>query len=216
MMRLNNTTETPPGGYRYWVPETQRWIPDRQERSGNFLSLQDLLAALKKHYAANNLNAPANLADLIQHQMCANLPVGWCMHFPAEREPFEPKGPRRQTRHLTLAGVLQGTQTLISWQVAGRPKVETGEAVRRAEVCLRCPENLSVQGCSGCNNPLTALVKSFVGMQNLPQISGLGSCSVCGCALSAKIWLPLDILKSHMDEKQLSEFPEWCWLQSQT
>src|SRR2546421_728471 len=60
---LPNLTNTPPGGWRYAVPETQKTL-------GPFSGWIQLQEQLHGHYHAAGYPVPANLFDLVQVQIC--------------------------------------------------------------------------------------------------------------------------------------------------
>jgi len=42
--------------------------------------------------------------------------------------------------------------------------------------------------------------------------SQLNVCSVCDCALKAKVWCPLDVFKPHMKKETIEALPAHCWI----
>src|SRR6185295_6817084 len=90
-----------------------------------------------------------------------------------------------------------GVRTLTEWLGSGGQTVDQNLAQTRADVCLRCPNN----GPSHDIVEATALaIKQQVELKNKLQLrvrgeKSLGSCSVCGCVMRLKIWLPIEKVK---------------------
>lgn len=198
--QFSNLNETPPGMYRYFVPETKTWFR-------NFLAIQDLASAVRQHYKANQLPCPDNLAELIADQLCPDLPPERCTRVDGGPVTIGPLG-----RGMSFTDVVQGTKTLISWWWNGSNKVEIAEANRRAEICSRCQYNQQPTGCAKCNNPLMWLIKQFVGPGTTSFDSHLKACRVCKCSLRVKVWFPMEILLPHMPDDQKAALPDFCWL----
>src|SRR2546429_180728 len=102
---LNNPTMTPPGLFRYRVPETGQMIKE-------FYAYNDLEDAVVKHYRANKLAVPSDLRQLIIDQLCAQLPQGWCKDGT--------KGFVGFVRGLVaeFQRILMGTTTLADWLIS--------------------------------------------------------------------------------------------------
>jgi hypothetical protein len=204
---LNNLQECPPGYFRYLVPETGRRFPDPAlDRSKHYLSLPDLLNDLTRHYQANGIPVPGNLAILVQDQLCRFLPPEKCRYDSPGDKPVA-------IRHgFTFSDVVQGTKNLISWQLKGRPKASLELMNERGAICVRCPYNANPPGCATCNSPMTALVNSFVGPSKSMYDSSLYSCmATCGCSLKALIQMPPETIAEHLTDEQREQVPEYCW-----
>lgn len=196
---MPNLDMTPPGYWRFHVQETGQWFT-------KYLAFSDLIRDLHKHYTANQFAIPPNLPQLILDQLCPELPMGWCEGDAGHQSALAMQGP------LTFKMVLAGTQTLMSWQRAGRPKVAMAEATERASICARCKYNIDPSGCPSCNSALGKMVDAFVRGEKTQFNDRLRACKVCGCSLKSKIWFPLDIIRSNMPRGQQELFPDWCWL----
>lgn len=208
-LEVRNYTETPPGLWRYRVPETGIWVKD-------FYAYNDLEAEVLRHYKANGKGAPSGLRQSIIDQMCQQLPEGWCHdgnRWLAIGQRFAAEFQR----------VLTGTTTLVDWWInAGRQRVSQEEADRRAEICSTCIFNQLPQGCTACNGKaLRDLANQIVGGSATAFDSTLQACQICGCELRAKVWLPLDVLQRHIPAAQLAQFPppngayKGCWLRDE-
>src|SRR5437773_168592 len=162
---LNNPNMTPPGLFRYRVPETGQWIRD-------IYAWNDLEDAIVKHYKANHLAVPSDLRQLILDQLCAQLPQGWCRDGTKGFVGFV-----RGLMH-EFQRVLMGTTAIADWILTeGGKRVDDAEAMRRGEVCKRCVFNQPPIGCSTCSiAALNKIVEKFLAGQSLPIDSQLESC----------------------------------------
>jgi len=115
-----------------------------------------------------------------------------CLAHPEEVEVFDERLPKR--RSLNLDDVVRGTETLAAFKMAGSPLVSQAEANRRANICAKCPMNISwSQSCSICSKVENVVMK-IVGNVRTERDQQLFSCSICGCSLKAAVHLPNDIL----------------------
>jgi hypothetical protein len=203
---MHNVNESPPGGFRYRVPETGMMFKD-------FTSLYDLQNALVKHYSSNGLSVPANLPALIQDQLCLLIPPERCYSD-------DPSVRSWAYYRLTFEEILSGTTNLVGWQLKGRPKVSEEESNRRALICAsgdptvsggRCRCNIDPTGCPSCNSSLHTIVNAFVGNRPTQHDAKLGGCFVCGCSLKSLIQMPAEIVVEHLSDEQKQALPEHCW-----
>ena len=196
MMELNNTVEVPPGGWRYYVADTQTWIDDQ--------ALPDLVAKVVHHMAVNEIYTPPDIQDRIQHQICRRIEPGKCRIR-------VPDGVELSSR-LTLGQIVAGTQTILRWILSGAKKVDQEEADRRSDICARCDANQDTSSCSACgNDQVRTLVEKAFGSQQTKNHDKLFFCMSCGCALRASVWCPLDIQQKYMPAEINALLPDDCW-----
>lgn len=207
MLRVSNLTSTPPGMWKYLVPETGTWVPDRSALGfSKYVAFPDLIKGIKAHYKANSVTVPTNLDELVHDQCCRSIP-SYCVDEKGRKDTSAPQF------HFDLNTVIQGTLTLADWVIHGSP-VESDEViVDRTSACDKCQFNQDPQGCSSCNRKsLTRAIEKVVGKRKLASDSKLKSCMICGCSLIAKVRIPKDILLRHMSEEQIKRLPSHCWL----
>lgn len=204
MLRVSNLNETPPGGWRYRVPETDKMI-------GPTPAWNDIRTLVYKHYTANSILPPANLEDKIHEYVCAQIPPMFC----EESTVF---ALRSQVRgEISAADLLRGVRIMAEWTAArlvGQShRVTKKVAEARADVCVSCPNNVPTTECKPCKlGEFIALVTRISGGETVSVDSRLGGCKVCGCGLKAKIWLPKSILNKNITQEQLAKYPAFCWL----
>lgn len=145
----------------------------------------------------NDEPIPANLEELIQQDICARCPDGYC------------KGLRGKKFWLTRAQLFTGMQ---AWkQYATRPReevcVQQEEADRRAAICAKCPHNQRAAGCWSCVliEIGSELLMSSLKSKHDDQLAG---CEICGCLLSKKVHFRRELLDPS------PEYPDFCWMKT--
>ena len=113
---------------------------------------------------------------------------------------------------ITIASAHKFLNTLAAWKQTGGELVSTEEAVRRSEICLKCPHNKSGR-CGTCYARRAVMylmghgkAEAAIPYGDNPHSDSLTSCRKCGCDLKMKVFLPLGVL----DNSKI-EYPEWCW-----
>lgn len=193
-LRLPNTVETPPGGWKYWVAETQTWVH-------SWADYDTFKGQVLKHLGANGLPAPLNIEDLIQDQICRRLEPGRCS---AEGVPMVGSIPA------TLETFFRGTRTIGAWLLSGE-SVSEAEAESRANICAHCPFNDPIHGCPSCQmGKVAALVVSYI--KDLKQFPQLKSCRICGCALKVKVYVPKAEIRKREPKELTAKYPDHCWM----
>lgn len=86
----------------------------------------------------------------------------------------------------------------------------------RADVCANCPYNMTLPGCSTCagvSRMAANTVFGFLGKKTVRQEDHLKQCGICGCALTAKVWVPRPKDNPQV-KKHEEDFPVWCWVRN--
>lgn len=202
---LPNKTNSPPGGWRYRVPQTGQLFTGVSEHQ--------LLVQLEHHYRATGYTKPTNLKELVEEFICSAIP-DYC----TGNEPARPVG------GFSFHTVIQGTRTIGSWLLSSfakgaRQYVPQAQADARASVCATgvnggsCPFNDQPEGCTGCNSgAMKETLRFVVGDRHTAFDNQLKSCRVCNCGLFAKVHLPHAVLWDNMPLDQRAKLPDWCWL----
>lgn len=211
--RISNLGECVPGGFKYVVPETGQSI-------GPFIVYRDLESAVRKYYALSGLLSPGDLEARIHEYICASIPEYYCRNEDGtiQLQPQARSGPAQSQAVVKFGAVVQGTLTLSEWLIKGRllkqaELVGAEQSLARAGTCAACSHNVPIGGCAKCvAGRLEKAVVAIVGNNKTPLDDRLQACDLCGCALKAKVWLPLDLLRKRMTVEQLLAFPPHCWL----
>jgi len=184
MLKFRVRNVMPPGGkYFYEVPETKAYFDG--------FVMDALLETIREHYAANRLDAPAELAALVEDFVCRHVPEGFCF------------GESDQPR----------AHVATYWQIKNRTKKATEAglvpgrvAERRAGVCVGCPLNSHAicPTCTGIRDWARQLVEYRSTFEDLK----LGTCEATALYLPAVV---------HAAEAGVASFvaiekPANCWI----
>jgi len=203
MPRLPNYTNSPPGGWRYVVPETGKTI-------GPFSGRKQLKDVLGGHYQSAGYTMPGDILDKVEAQICENYPE-YCGEAPQGYVERFVEGTK--SLYHTFSAARQCLATLVSNRAGSgeRPTQELREA--RAKTCVECPMNQEIQKCSHCNlSTLNSLINKLAGAVKTKYDDQLKFCAVCHCNLRAKIATKHEAIWNHMPQSQKERLPENCWL----
>lgn len=194
MRRLRDRTIVPPTSFRYTHESGYTTVSP---------TYADWLSSTRDHRRANDLPIPANLEAQMNEQLCGILPPEWC-----EREAGDVKWVDTK---FTWADFTEGMKTFFRWGQEGRQLVDEQEANRRAGICVSCPLNVNVSGCSTCHK-MASLITGAVAQKRGQHDDYLRACAICHCALKALVWFPLDILMKNETPERQNLRPDFCWL----
>jgi len=198
-LKLSRTDTVPPGGYRYYIEKTQRWVA-----SG---SLAGLVEETILHLQTNNLPVPSDIASVVEDAVCQGVPATIrdkvCYYAPGSDHP-----PVMIQRVMTWRDISNFLSVLKSWATKGGGLVDKEQAYSRSEICAACPLNIRVAGCPMCHDVANKLTQ-LIGGNKTGLEEKLQGCGVCGCDNRAQVWFPLEVLAQGVTPDM--EFPEWCW-----
>jgi hypothetical protein len=193
--QITNTRDTPPGGWRYKEPSTGVSFDD--------LNYNAIITAIRKHREAMNLPVTGNWIDDVQDLMVQMNP-----QIP-HKEIGVPE--RRVTADDVFAFV-----TVVREMLKGRELVSEEEQLRRASICAVCPKNGTVN-CKWCGW-LAGQITEMMGGRSIPKVESIfkRSCMACGCDLTAKTAIPMDIL-TQVDSQKGEQPDYWtgCWMREE-
>lgn len=195
MARLKHPNSAPPGGYTY-----------RQKETGCVITsdnLMGLVLKVRQHRAYKNL-LPTDVPTVrleIERQLCTRL-----NHEHCTAEPDDGWVPVKDSAHITLADILAFSKTMLEWLAKGLPLVPMTEAQRRRDICVACPLNRQPSGCK-CGL-LYRMIASSVPRDR--QFDDVHVCGVCQCSLKAKVNLPMGVVESGAQGRNL-QYPVHCW-----
>jgi len=195
-----------PGRFRFTVPETGYKIKDE-------LSMSGLLDRVKKHYEDNSLKLPDDWKERVEDQICRQLPEGWC-------EYSDGKPARGAKSILSAESIVKGITSLATMAAESFSGVDVfvdqNEANRRAEICVRCYQNMTTNFCAGCGvmQTITSMVSKVKGSRTTPLDSNLYTCGMCGCRNEAIVHVNKNILLSGEKSETTNSRPDWCWLKN--
>jgi hypothetical protein len=196
LLTVLRDVNSPPGGWKYTVPQTGVTI------TAQFWN--GLLPQILQHLRANGVEITDELLLEIEDGACRETnPPGWCR----KRQPKPVAG---QLPHLTLGMAEQFIKTV--WEVIKERKlVDRAEAERRLAICMSCPLATSIGGCEGCTTLYKKMVEMLATKNPLTVETGKEFCGACGCLLLAKTAIP----NATLDRAEGSTKPRYleghCW-----
>lgn len=196
-------SSSPPNGWRIKVPKTGVEFKHYDYRA--------ISKAYKAHCNANGILLSPTWEEEFVSEMCKQNP-----HWERRCVPFSAKKVER--RRLSLTAILSFLNMLKSWAqstLSGKAAfVPQDEATRRAEICVNCPHNVTLQfSCGACMNVVLTLIQGVIGKRKTQYDDHLGACLICSCSLKAAVHVPLDVQRDGLNEKLKQDFNEikYCW-----
>lgn len=147
---------------------------------------------VRNYRKQNNLEEIENLPDVIENYLCT---------LPENRGNCVPYTPPRG-----LMGYLKGGITLL-WNMAFNSYATKEVAMRRAEICLSCPNNTFPEDRNAFEKWSNEIAYHSLGGRSTEVDERLGTCAVCTCPLRVKIWNG-NVTK---DKQYNDKFPDFCW-----
>lgn len=201
MLKINNSSLVPPGGWRYTDPDTgfQASAP----------TYSNIHRKVNLHRKGNSLPA---LSDAeIDHILCLRAHEGVCNDDgKAIPVALPTKGPDTVT--LTGTDVLNGTKVIWSLVKSGRRLVKPEIAESRARICSKCPKNVGHEpGCATCVQQLANIVEKVVKGGQTSMDAQLKTCGVCHCVNKVQIWVPYKHLAKGITPAMADQWPDECW-----
>jgi hypothetical protein len=196
-LRLPNEYTSPPGQWRYRVPETGEPL------AGS--NLPELIQKVQAHLQANDYPVPADIKERIIEYICATIP-GYC------EGDSSLKAKIISLAHTFHVG-LKGTLAMAKWGITSRQFVSQEQADSRALVCSTCILNDSLEGCTSCNaGKLADAVVKIVGKRRTAYHDKLKHCRACVCNNQGKVWFPIDTILKNTAPEDKAKLREGCWI----
>lgn len=181
----NHVMTTPPGGWKFVVPESMSVRLKGAKVTG--ATLEELRRGVSRLFMNNG--EPFR-PDLFEVELCKTLPPQYCATCGdkgIEWKEFEP---------LTVKKVLAFFSTMVLWYRRGHGFVDEAEARRRYAICAKCPyatatppPGLETEGCATCGAEGAGrkfLQEKTRGRADLTDGKPPLYCKLCGCDLSVK------------------------------
>ncbi|MEI6870652.1 MAG: hypothetical protein WCL08_00080 [Verrucomicrobiota bacterium] len=195
--RLRDQQFTPPGGWRYEEPSTGQAF--------SAITKRDLVNAVRKHRMSKNIPI-GNLELDVEAWLCAKIPAGKCEE--SSEVPLSVK------ESWSLSDVRSFAES-VAFTLKNGGVVSSGEATRRAEICVSCKLNTTVKGCTGCSG-ISTFIFSIMGARKTPYDSQMKQCGACGCPLAAKVWITKPDLESRQQvQDAMDTYPAYCWMKQE-
>lgn len=191
MLRLKEERITPPGGWFFVELLTGQKFKAE--------TLPDLVKQIVKYRESNDIAGGAPEDD-VHEFLCARMPeLCGRPHLAVTFESFTMEDVKAFLAFFKDAVTQYGYAPL-----------ELAEA--RAAVCVTCPLNVRIPGCKGCHS-IASLIVTATGGKRTKYDSSLQECGACGCALSAKVNTPSEIVER---EAARHTYPAHCWITNES
>jgi len=201
-----NKVRCPPGGWSWTDPDTGVRIAT--------LGYSDLIQRIDTYLKANKIPQGEEWRLFIEDDICRqnNIEDSHC---------GEPTKPEKipSDRKLQPQDLLNFLRTVRQWAAKGFKFVAAEESERRAAICAKCPKNVEVAGCSGCQGILSHVRSTLNRRANHRGLvakvtsvdADLQNCEVCGCVLEVKVHLPMEVA-TYAKPPGGRTYPDWCWM----
>lgn len=201
LLHVQRDVNSPPGGWKYTVPETGITI------TAQFYSI--LVPRVTQHLLANGIPVDDERMMLIEDAACRETqpPGTWC----AKRDPKPVAG-----MPIPLLATVESFLKCIWTALVARKFVPREEAERRLAICMKCPlRSTTPSGCSGCYTLLkkaNSLMEKKGALSVEPDEDGTvrDACSACWCLITLKPWMTSATLDK-CEGGSKPPYAEGCW-----
>lgn len=220
-MRLKDRNKFPPGGFRYYAPQTnfsiQPWVSFD-------VAVQQIVAHRKAnpHQCAVNgwSTDPATVArelDEYNVKVCQSMNWDQFITEGGFEDIQNPKTNLLSQLRKSVRRVVAGVETIKEWDIEGGTLVPQDEAERRARICVTCEKNAPGDLTSWFTEPAAQLIKRKLEARNNLKIytshdDQLGVCTACACPLKLKCHTPLEVINAKMPAEDRAQLWEHCWI----
>jgi len=163
-LKMPNTT--PPGGWRYFQPETRLWF------NGDDQGYEDMVERIAHHRQYRKLPRQSlrETAEDVQNQICERLGPEHCRDMPSGSFWLKTD----YSAGLSASSVLAGSKAFIDFLTEGTEQVALEQVKQRAEICRGCHLNTPLQGCGSCSTLMQMTAKICLElMLNKPFMTSL-------------------------------------------
>ena len=194
---------TPPGGWRYFQPETRLWF------NGDDQGAEDMFEKIASHRVYRNLprTSLAEVKEDVHNQTCERLGPEHCRGIADGG--FYLK--QNYAANMSLGTVMAGSKALMDFLVNGVDQVPLEQVKQRANTCLSCHLNTPMTGCKSCSSLGKTIAKILPGER---RSSLLNACAACGCSLQLKVNATIETIKK-ADEGRNIAYPDHCWVKKE-
>ena len=233
MPRLADRKKLPPGGLRFYQPETN-WFPTPhsgfEETVAQIVAHRSRNPHLAQRYGwATERDKVAVELDDFNTKVC--MEMGWKEYVASDNPPEAPavKHPGGFTDK-QISGSLSavkrlaaGAALLMDWEESGQPPVAKELAESRAATCvlrpngLPCPKNSTEELSAWFTVPVASAIKSRLARLHEMKLTTsyddkLKVCSACLCPLGLKVHTPIDLIKKRLKPEVIAELDPQCWI----
>ena len=201
LLTVVRDVNSPPGGWKYTVPETGITI------TAPFWAV--LKPRIIQHLTANRISVDDERMLQIENDACAETqpPGSWCQKRPPKPVAGMP---------IPLLGAVETFLKCIWAAIVRREFVSREEAQRRLDICMECPlRGASPGGCTGCYTLLkkaNSLLEDKGAFVIEADADGFvrDTCQACLCVLPLKVWLG-DKTLNRCEGGKRPPYARGCW-----
>lgn len=201
MALLKRRNQSPPGGFVYLQTETQATIKGENEDQ-----LIDYVVAHRQYKGLTPTDREAVRKE-IERQICVRLGHGDCKPE-GKDDKWVPQDGSKPVIGMTQ--MIAFSKAAMAFVASGGELAPMEEVKRRAAICLRCPLNQPVSGCS-CGIFYKAIEAA---VPRARTIEGLNLCMACSCSLVAKVNLTEEQVVISNDGRKIAWPDQECWQKS--
>lgn len=175
------------------------WIVEWEGRNISGGDWWDLVANCQKVTVSLGKIPPPDLPQQIENALCGRL---------AGNKECVPCTQIKQS--LGFGAIVRWVRAMYEFAIKNKFElVSEEEANRRAEICAKCPLQISTSGCWGCKG-IAGMLPSIAGARKTIYDAQLRACGVCGCYNAVSVHLPVEVQQdAHLN------FPDYCWKKAQ-
>ncbi len=216
-VHLRDRNKFPPGGFRFYQPETN-WSPPTWQ------SFHDTVVAIighrnrnphqrDLHHWSTDYNAVSEELDLYNARIAQEMK--WMDFIAGEGIPDPPPKPIALPRQ-SGRPVVAGLKSLADWTIDGEV-VPPDVATARAGICQNCPVNKA----GGLLDFFTEQAAKLIQRQfevrqsrdlKTPFDDKLGLCDACGCPLKLKVHAPISVIQKYISADVKAKLDPRCWI----
>lgn len=216
----------PPNGYVYFQPQTNWWSTPGL----TFWQTVDEIVAMRKKNQRPDLTTDREaVANELDWFTCVRLKHNgqWCTpptgdekkNYRSNRPSLSPRPGRVAAAAGRVGNAVAGVGVVLDWLGDSLEPVESELAGRRARICESCPKNNRADWLQRIEGAIASGLKDLIELSQdlaLRTTSDdlLYHCQVCDCALKLKVHVKLDHILAHTSERQMGEFPDFCWIKT--
>jgi hypothetical protein len=206
-------TQTPPGGWIFYQPQTGWHMPNPVS-----VTFSQAVVLIIKHRLANGAitakNSLSTNQTAVEDELDAYTRLRLGIPAVPKTIPLRPSPSLVAGAAAEVKRAAQGTGVILDWLTSGGAPVDQETANKRAAICIECPRNVpgswfTVAPAELIRNTLSA--RSELKLET-PSDASLKSCDVCKCLMRLKVWVPLHFIKDHTPTNIMAEFPGNCWI----
>lgn len=218
-------SQTPPGGWVYYQPQSRWNAPNPiantfDQQVVNIIKHRQANPAMTiQHKLATDFNSVAAELDAFTRARLGMPPIS----FPKQMPPPAATPALSGAVVGAVAAVKKiaaGAALLMEWEESNMPPVSAQLSESRAQICSACPKNEQGKSLTDYfTGPLSEKMRArfarlFAMNLTTTVDDKLFVCSACLCPLRLKVFTPMELILKRLKPEQRSELDSRCWILS--